>query len=54
MPPGGFVSSKELDAEYITVDPEEDFDGWYREAGFLESMEKKPVRETLLVGLLMG
>jgi hypothetical protein len=40
MPPGGFVSSKELDAEYITVDPEEDFDGWYREAGFLESMAK--------------
>lgn len=29
MPPGGFVPSEELDAEYMTVDPEEDFEGWH-------------------------
>jgi hypothetical protein len=28
MPPGGLVSSEELEAEYMTVDPEEDFSGW--------------------------
>jgi hypothetical protein len=29
MPPEGFVPSEELDAEYMTVDPEEDFEGWH-------------------------
>jgi len=52
-PPRAFVPSEELDAEYMTVDPEEDFGGWNGERDF-QSQWRKPGPKDFVGGFVNG
>jgi hypothetical protein len=53
IPPEGFVPSEELDAEYMTVDPEEDFEGWHGGQDS-HSQWRKPGPKGFVGGSLVG
>lgn len=53
MPPGGFEPSEEMDAEYMNVDPEEDFEGWNGGQDF-QSQWRKPGPRKFVGGFVNG